>query len=939
MASLAFLAMVFVGCDSVTGGGGVPATSVVIFHNNQPAPERIDLRIYPYGTPTQAQLEARLSPAGADSQGITWSSSHPNVADVSNGGLVTAGGTPGFATITVTTSQGGLQDSVQIRVRGEEIPTVAGEPSAHAGSLLILHAGAGVGGHVGRSFVELYNTTDIPIALDGFSLQWATGTGEWDMYPLEGTVPGRGSFLVLGGTSSHASPRLQISNDDADMYIPVFALNNRAFRIAIMESLEELTVPNPFDVEEGGTDMRGLMPDAAGNDPSGQESTEPVVSARRAENFVDMLGVVNDRRLSEDRDIIHGAETVPAWRVSNQESVRRTSLDDTDNNYNDFRGIRWEAGEGAVADDQIAVFRPRGSAAGAWTPEFPEPNWEPPVVDSDAPTSETVIILQANRFGNNNGGAGGFPRTLVELFNLTDAPINLYEGNYFLHIRNATAWTHAIRLTGTIPARSSFLIASTTDINTAPAFATEDDPMGRAVLPTADQYADWTMPNGNFVVALLVNQPNPLGADVNPFTAESLWPYYVDMLGATSSIFEGSQNAQQSAPQGPRRTSLVDTNSNRADFAQADFRGVWPAPTGQVVTNATLYRIWPRNSSAGAWDPMTGAPAVHPTVRHPTSGVIVFPESEAPAPSGVAITGTGVASGALTVNSGGNVTLSAQFEPLGASAGDVAFAWAVTAQTPAGVLTHGAANTATFEITGAAAGTATVTLSVSGGGITNGPLTSSINVTVQEPLSSDGVIAAWNHTGSLPSATTALPATSGTNMAGTTLEFFYASGTQATFNTGGVFINVPNASITENGWFPGTPADPAPITLENSAGWVITLSTTGYENITFSAYQSASNQGPSQFRLAYWLDENGTWTEFGDMVTIPGGAGNQDTLHPTITNVSLPSAVENQGTVQIKVWLATRARRSDGGYTAPNWSVNGNGNHSINNIVFTGDEI
>jgi len=134
-------------------------------------------------------------------------------------------------------------------------------------------------------------------------------------------------------------------------------------------------------VEYAGIDMRDLMPAATGNNPSDAKSTELVIVAQIAENFVDILGVVNDRRLTENRDIIHGAEIVPAWRVSNQESVRRTSLHDTNDNYNGFRGVRWEAGDGAIADGQMDIFRPRGSSAGSWTPEFPEPNWQPPVVE------------------------------------------------------------------------------------------------------------------------------------------------------------------------------------------------------------------------------------------------------------------------------------------------------------------------------------------------------------------------------------------------------------------------------------------------------------------------------------------------------------------------------------------------------------------------------
>ena len=121
----------------------------------------------------------------------------------------------------------------------------------------------------------------------------------------------------------------------------------------------------------------------------------------------------------------------------------------------------------------------------------------------------------------------------------------------------------------------------------------------------------------------MINQSELLTVD-NPFADESLSAYYVDMLGVGNNAtgYE-TQAASASQPQGPRRTSLVDTNDNYADFSQADFRGHWEGTAR--TPNAELYRIWPRNSGAGAWNPITGIPAVHPTVRNPTTGEVEFP--------------------------------------------------------------------------------------------------------------------------------------------------------------------------------------------------------------------------------------------------------------------------------------------------------------------------
>jgi len=211
--------------------------------------------------------------------------------------------------------------------------------------------------------------------------------------------------------------------------------------------------------------------------------------------------------------------------------------------------------------------------------------------------SPRLLILQANTHGNDNGGAGGFATSLVELFNNTNAAIDLDAGNYFLHIGNATQWTNAIQLRGVIPAQSSFLIASNNPQNATP----------RAALPEPDQTATFSLVNSGFRVAVL-RGISSLSVN-NPFMDAGLAPHYVDMLGVEGSSAFETQAAQQSRPQGPRRTSLVDTDNNHADFSQADFRGELLG--NNRTPDNRLYRIWPRNSSQ-PWNPITGLPAIHP---------------------------------------------------------------------------------------------------------------------------------------------------------------------------------------------------------------------------------------------------------------------------------------------------------------------------------------
>ena len=61
------------------------------------------------------QLFATIEPAKATNKGVSWTSSHTNVAEVNNDGLVTAKG-EGESTITVTTDDWGCQASCQVTV-------------------------------------------------------------------------------------------------------------------------------------------------------------------------------------------------------------------------------------------------------------------------------------------------------------------------------------------------------------------------------------------------------------------------------------------------------------------------------------------------------------------------------------------------------------------------------------------------------------------------------------------------------------------------------------------------------------------------------------------------------------------------------------------------------------------------------------------------------
>jgi hypothetical protein len=443
------------------------------------------------------------------------------------------------------------------------------------GTLLILQAfgtGGGAQNGVNRSFVELYNGTNQAIDLGEYSLYFANGTrglpkatqdGPWSKINLSGSIPALGSYLILGPDNGGASTRYTIAAGYGDINNNSFILGNRSFKVALVKSTTVLTdaIQNPFDIDGNGAKVAG---------------------------YIDMVGAANDISNATNPDQILGFETAPS-RNSGSEAVRRKNLIDTNNNSTDFIAARYASG--GLTDEEVEARRPRNSSDGAWNP-FTAP-LPPPA------GTEMLMILQANNRGNDNGG---FPKSLVELYNNTNVAINLDTGNYYLHIgSNGTpGWTHAIKLTGTVPARSSYLVVTNNsgDFNPDIGAQTHNPPIPS--LPVADQEADFVIANTNFKVAVFKNQSAILTI-ANPFGDASLSLDYVDMLGAGNATGFETATATSSRPQIARRTSLTDTNNNSNDFGQYDTRSAnW------ATNEPNISKYWPRNSDAGPWNPITG---------------------------------------------------------------------------------------------------------------------------------------------------------------------------------------------------------------------------------------------------------------------------------------------------------------------------------------------
>jgi hypothetical protein len=196
-----------------------------------------------------------------------------------------------------------------------------------------------------HSFVELYNNTNnaINLGTGNYSLQLAPaalsadGTA-WAVIDLTGTIPAHGSYLIRGAvvTEGASASRLDLGTVTPDVD-GSFILDNDAFKVALMSNRTPLAVANPFNTDEAGT---------------------------KAEGYVDMVG-------AGELNVVSGYETAPIGGISKQKPVRRKYLADTDNNAEDFKIYDYRDREDGLNSEDFEKCRPRTSAAGSWTPEFP----------------------------------------------------------------------------------------------------------------------------------------------------------------------------------------------------------------------------------------------------------------------------------------------------------------------------------------------------------------------------------------------------------------------------------------------------------------------------------------------------------------------------------------------------------------------------------------
>lgn len=153
-------------------------------------------------------------------------------------------------------------------------------------------------GSVSHSFIELYNSGETEISLNGKSVHYTANAlgGVWNKLNLTGSVPPRHSFLIRCAHTNKTTPTLDISKYQADMDWDIFMIN-KGITIALMATTDNIP-----------------------------ESTDPQTLA----SYIDMIGSSDDKGMA-----VPYFEGAVVEDQSKQKSVRRVLFQDTNNNKAD----------------------------------------------------------------------------------------------------------------------------------------------------------------------------------------------------------------------------------------------------------------------------------------------------------------------------------------------------------------------------------------------------------------------------------------------------------------------------------------------------------------------------------------------------------------------------------------------------------------------------
>ena len=136
------------------------------------------------------------------------------------------------------------------------VPVVAN--AVDTASPVVISEVFGGGGNAGApyrtDFVELYNSSDQPVSLDGWSVQYASAAGtSWQRTALTGTIAPKATYVVAeasgANTAAPALPRIDAQG--------TIAMSGTAGRIALVSSSTALACGADCDAAAGVVDYIG----------------------------------------------------------------------------------------------------------------------------------------------------------------------------------------------------------------------------------------------------------------------------------------------------------------------------------------------------------------------------------------------------------------------------------------------------------------------------------------------------------------------------------------------------------------------------------------------------------------------------------------------------------------------------------------------------------
>ncbi|MFD0941686.1 lamin tail domain-containing protein [Pedobacter boryungensis] len=265
----------------------------------------------------------------------------------------------------------------------------------------------GGGGNAGATykndFIELYNPSNTAVDLTGWSVQYlsATGTGNWAVTPLTGSIPAKGFYLVQEAAGANGT--VNLPTPDA---IGTLALSGTTGKVILSNSISALAGANPSSA---------VVIDKVGFGPTAT-----------------------------------GFEGAPTPVISNTTSIERKATATSTTATLTTGGAEEFAGNGQDTDNNNADFVVQA------------PNPQNSLVIE--PTGANHIVISEVYGGGGNSGAT-YKNDFIELYNPTNATVDLTNWSVQYTSATGTGTWQATVLSGSIAPKGFYLIQEAAGAN------------------------------------------------------------------------------------------------------------------------------------------------------------------------------------------------------------------------------------------------------------------------------------------------------------------------------------------------------------------------------------------------------------------------------------------------------------------------------------------